>query len=119
MSTGEIPPSVQQQLLRLQQLQQTLSVLVGEHQRLEAELSEVNSALEELVKAELNVTVYKAVGPILVQTDKEKLKTELAEKKELAETRLKVLEKQETRTRSQIDTLQKEIQRDLPSPPPT
>ena len=107
---GELPPSLQQQVLRLQQLQQTLSVILVERQRLESELLEVKNAIQELEKVTDPVTVYKAVGPVLIQSSREKLLQELNEKRELAETRLKILEKQEQRTRSQLDTLQKEIQ---------
>lgn len=107
---GELPPSLQQQILRLQQLQQTLNVILVERQRLETELLEVKNALQELEKVSDPVTVYKAVGPVLIQSSRDKLVQELNEKKELAETRLKILEKQEQRTRSQLDTLQKEIQ---------
>lgn len=109
----ELPPSVQQQLLRLQQLQQTLSVLLAEKQRLEAELVEINSALSELEKSSDDVIVYKLVGSILVQSSKDKLSTELKEKKELTETRIKILEKQEEKMRAQLDSLQKEIQRSI------
>jgi len=107
---GELPPSLQQQILRLQQLQQTLNLILVERQRLETELFEVKNALQELEKVSDTATVYKAVGPVLVQSSRDKLVQELSEKKELTETRLKILEKQEQRTRSQLDTLQKEIQ---------
>jgi prefoldin beta subunit len=107
---GELPPSLQQQILRLQQLQQTLNIILVERQRLESELLEVKNALQELERVTDAAIVYKAVGPVLVQSSREKLLQELNEKKELAETRLKILEKQEQRTRSQLDTLQKEIQ---------
>jgi prefoldin beta subunit len=36
---------------------------------------------------------------------------ELTERKELADTRLKVLERQEARARGQLESLQKEVQR--------
>ncbi|MCL7385206.1 MAG: prefoldin subunit beta [Thaumarchaeota archaeon] len=107
----EIPPSVQQQLLRLQQLQQTLSALLAEKQRLEAELAEINNALEELEKVDENAVIYKAVGPILVRVNKDRLTVELKDKKELTETRLKVLEKQDAKMRTQIESVQKDIQR--------
>ncbi|MCS7135567.1 MAG: prefoldin subunit beta [Nitrososphaerota archaeon] len=107
----EIPPNVQQQLLRLQQLQQTLSALLAEKQRLEAELAEIKSALEELEKIDESAIVYKAVGPILVKVNKDKLTVELKDKKELTETRLKILEKQDAKMRTQIESVQKDIQR--------
>lgn len=116
---GEIPPSVRQQLARYQQLQQTLSVIIVERQRLEAELLEVKDALEELQKSPDDATVYKAVGPILVQSNKQKLIHELTERKELAETRLKLLEKQEQRTREQLENLQRELRSMLSRQSPT
>jgi len=106
---GELPPSVRQQLVRFQQLQQTLSAILVEKQRLEMELVEVKSALEELQKASDDVVVYKAVGPVLVQTSKQKIVEELTERRDLTETRLKLLEKQEQRTREQLESLQREL----------
>jgi len=119
MSARELPPSVQQQILRLQQLQQTLNVLVAEKQRVETELAEINNALEELNKVDDSTTVYKAVGAVLIQTTKSKLVSELNERKELADTRLKVLERQEARTRSQLEELQREVQRALSGTAPS
>ncbi len=113
MSAKELPPNLQQQILRLQQLQQSLAVLLTEKQRLEAELAEVSSALEEIGKMDDSAVLYKAVGPVLVQSTKDRLMSELNERKELADTRLKVLERQEARARSQIESLQKEVQRML------
>lgn len=111
MSDKELSPNVQQQVLRLQQLQQSLAILLSEKQRIEAELAEVNAAIEELGKLGDGAVVYKAVGPVLVQTTKESMVAELNERKELADTRLKVLERQEARARSQLESLQKEVQR--------
>ena len=111
MSTGEgeLPPSIRQQLVRFQQLQQTLNAILIEKQRLEMELIEVKSALEELQKVSDDVVVYKAVGPVLIQTSKQKIVEELTERRDLTETRLKLLEKQEQRTREQLESLQKEL----------
>lgn len=111
MSAGEeeLPPSVRQQLVRFQQLQQTLNAILVEKQRLELELVEVKSALEELQKVSDDAAIYKAVGPVLVQTSKQQIVEELTERKELTETRLKLLEKQEQRTREQLESLQKEL----------
>jgi len=96
MSAGgeELPPSVRQQVARFQQLQQTLNAI-------------------ELQKSPDDVVVYKAVGPVLVQTSKQKLLEELGEKRELTETRLRLLEKQEQRAREQLEDLQKELKQVL------
>ena len=119
MASRELPPSIQQQLIRLQQLQQTLNILVAEKQQLETELAEINNALEELNKVDDTTTIYKAVGSVLIQTTKNRLVSELSEKKELADTRLKVLERQESRTRAQLEELQRELQRTLGGQPPS
>ncbi len=110
MSADQLPPGIQQQVARLQQLQQTLNVVIAERQRLQAELEEINQALEELGKSGDDVSVYKAVGPILIQVPREKIISELSEKRDLSDMRLKVIEKQEARTRSQLEELQKELQ---------
>jgi prefoldin beta subunit len=47
---------------------------------------------------------------------KEKVVSELNERKELADTRLKVLERQEARAKAQIESLQKEVQKMLGGP---
>ncbi|MEM2083328.1 MAG: prefoldin subunit beta [Nitrososphaerota archaeon] len=109
----KIPPHIRQQILRLQQLQQTLEIVVSERQRIEAELVEINNAIEELGKTTEDSIVYKLVGRIMIKSNKENLKNELMEKKEIMETRSKVLEKQEERTRAQLTTLQKDLQKSL------
>jgi prefoldin beta subunit len=98
-ATGEAPTAPQ-----------TLSILISEKQRVQAELEEIKLALEELSKSDEQVVMYKEVGPLLIQTTKEKVMAELTEKRGLNDTRLKVLEKQESRTRTQISELQKQIQ---------
>lgn len=113
MSERSIPPALQQKIARLQQLQQTLNMLLTEKQRIDAELTEISNALRELGKVSEDSAVYRAVGPVLLQADKEALSSELTEKKELDDTRLKILEKQESRTRAQAESLQKEIQKSL------
>jgi prefoldin beta subunit len=109
----EIPPHIRQQILRLQQLQQTLEIVLSERQKIEAELVEINNAIEEIGKTTEDSIIYKLVGRIMIKSNKETLKNELMEKKEIMETRAKVLEKQEERTRAQLTTLQKDLQKAL------
>jgi prefoldin beta subunit len=81
----------------------------------EAELTEIKNALEELEKASPDATVYKQAGFILIKGDKEKLKKELEERKELAETRLNILSRQEERLKQNIQELQSKIKEALSS----
>jgi len=117
MSEGvELPPQVQEELVRLQQLQQTLQAVVAQKQQLEIEMSETDRALSELEKVTAENPVYKSVGSILVKADKEGLLAELKEKKELLNTRVTVLGRQEERTRERIKDIQQKLQEKLRTP---
>jgi len=118
---SKLPPQVQERLLRLQQLQQTLQTVLTQKQQLELELTETEQALSELEKTEENAIIYKSIGSLLVKAQKATVTTELNERKELLNTRITVLGKQEERLRSQAKELQAKLQRDLSpvSPPPS
>jgi len=118
---SKLPPQVQERLLRLQQLQQTLQTVLTQKQQLELELTETEQALSELEKTDENAIIYKSIGSLLVKAEKGKVTTELNERKELLNTRISVLGKQEERLRSQAKELQAKLQRDLSpvSPPPS
>ncbi len=110
---ARLPPAVQERLLRLQQLQETLRTVLAQKQQLDVELLEIDRALSELEKAPDEAVIYKSIGSLLIRTDKAKVTSELNERKELASMRISVLTKQEERLRSQIKELQEKLQRDL------
>jgi prefoldin beta subunit len=117
---SRLPPQVQERLLRLQQLQQTLQTVLTQKQQLELELSETDQALRELEKTDEATPIYKSIGSLLVKAEKPKVTTELTERKELLNTRIGVLGKQEERLRTQAKELQTKLQRDLnPVSPPS
>jgi prefoldin beta subunit len=118
---SRLPPQVQQRLLRLQQLQQTLQSVLTQKQQLELELNEVKQALSELEKLTDAAVIYKSIGSLLVKSEKASVTTELTERKDLLKTRIDVLGKQEERLRSQVKDLQTKLQQDLRplSPPPS
>lgn len=109
MSEQEIPPWLREQLARLQQLQQNLQAIMMQKQQLEAESVEIEKATEELKKSEQDETVYKSVGPLLIKTKKDDTLKELDEKKDLANTRLVVLGKQETRVKENLKEVENKI----------
>jgi prefoldin beta subunit len=117
---SKLPPQVQQRLLRLQQLQQTLQAVLTQKQQLEMELNEAEQALSELKKLTDKAVIYKSIGSLLVKSKRTKVTTELNEKKDLLNMRIGVLGKQEERLRSQVKDLQTKLQQDLrpisPSP---
>ena len=120
MSEGVyLPPAVQERLLRLQQLQQTFQSIAAQKQQVELELTELEQALTEVQKLEKNATIYKTIGSILVKKDKDKIITDLNERKELLTMRVTVLGKQDERLRSQLKDLQTKLQEDLKMVSPT
>jgi prefoldin beta subunit len=110
---SKLPPQVQERLLRLQQLQQTLQSVLVQKQQVEIELTEIEQALSELQKMSDDAVIYKAIGSLLVKSEKAKTVADLNERKELFNMRATVLGKQEERLRSQIKDLQTKLQQDL------
>jgi len=103
MSTGQqIPPWLQEQIMKLQQSQQNLQSIMAQKQQLDLEQLESERALEELRKVGDADPVYKHAGAILIKSTKAALIADLEEKKELANTRVAVLAKQETRVKESI-----------------
>ena len=110
---SKLPPQIQERLLRLQQLQQTLQSVLAQKQQVEIELTEIEQALSELQKMTDDAVIYKAIGSLLVKAEKAKITADLNERKELLNTRATVLGKQEQRLRPQIKDLQTKLQQDL------
>ena len=110
---SKLPPQIQERLLRLQQLQQTLQSVLAQKQQVEIELTEIEQALSELQKMTDDAVIYKAIGSLLVKAEKTKITADLNERKELLNTRATVLGKQEQRLRPQIKDLQTKLQQDL------
>ncbi len=113
---SQLPPQVQEQLLRLQQLQQTLQMVISQKQQLELESSEIEKALSELQRVTDDATVYKSIGSLLIKTQRGEIMKELEERKDLAKTRITVLSKQEERTKERVKELQQRLQERLRSP---
>lgn len=109
----ELPPQIQEQLARLQQLQQTLQAVTSQKQQMEIEVAETERAVSELGKIGDQSVVYKSVGSLLLRSDKQTLLNELKERKELLGTRITVLGRQEDRTKERIKELQEKLQERL------
>jgi prefoldin beta subunit len=102
MSAGQMPPWLQEQLMKMQQSQQNLQAIMQQKQQIEMEKIETDKSLEELKKASDDDMVYKHAGSILIKSTKKELIDELEERKELTKTRSTVLEKQENRLKETL-----------------
>ncbi len=115
MSTGQMPPWLQEQLMKLQQSQQNLQAIMQQKQQIEMERIENEKSLEELRKASDDDMVYKHAGSILIKSTKKDLIEEIEERKELTKTRSIVLEKQETRLKESLKEQEAKINETMKS----
>ena len=122
MSSPQMPPWLQEQIMKLQQSQQNLQSIVTQRQHLEMEKAETEKALEELRKVADDDSVFKQAGTVLIKSNKKTLVDELEEKVELAKTRSTVLEKQENRVKESLKEQEAKITEMMKSgatPPPS
>ena len=97
-----MPPWLQEQIMKMQQSQQSLQSVMQQKQHLEIENAETGKALEELKKVADGDAVFKQAGTVLIKSKKQELIDELEERIELTKTRAVVLEKQETRLKETL-----------------
>ncbi|MEM2856696.1 MAG: prefoldin subunit beta [Candidatus Nitrosocaldaceae archaeon] len=109
MSEQELPPWLKEQIARFNQLQQNLQAILIQKQQIEIEVAETDKALEELRKVGESEGIYKTAGAILIKSKKDDVIKELEEKKELNNTRIAVLSKQEIRIRESLKEAQAKL----------
>lgn len=109
MLAEKVPPELQAQVVRLQQLQNQLGNLIAEKNVVEGELREINRILESLSTLPTDSTLYKIVGNLLVKFDKATVEKELNERKEFLEIRSKAYQRQESELRKQYEAVQKKV----------
>jgi|SRR3989344_2254353 len=103
----EIDEDTNRKIQDLQLLEQNFQNILMQKQTFQIESNETNTALEEVDKAQKDV--FRVLGQIMVKADKNELKKELKEKKELLDLRMKAIEKQELSLREQIERLRGDI----------
>lgn len=101
----------QNKIQELQVLEQNLQNFMLQKQTFQAQLSEIENALNELSKTKKQT--YKIIGPIMVSSSKEELEADLNNKKDILNLRIKNLEKQENLLREKATKLQSEVIKNL------
>ncbi len=107
---GNLPPEAQEKIEELQGLQETAQEVAVQKQETESNLTDAQSALEELENIDEATTMYRNVGDLLVETDYESAQEDLEDKVNTLEIRLETLEKQESRVQEQFESLQGELE---------
>ncbi len=94
-------------IAQLQMLEQNIQNFLVQKQTFQAQLIEVDNALEELEKTKGNS--YKIVGAVMIAAEKEDLKKDLNEKREIVNLRINSIEKQENQLKDKALKLQSEV----------
>lgn len=117
MSSRQMPPWLQEQVMKMQQSQQNLQSVMTQRQHLEMEKTETTKALEELKRASDDDTVFKHVGTVMIRSTRKDLIDDLEERQMMANTRMTVLEKQETRLKDSLREQETNITKMMKSGP--
>lgn len=104
----------QQQAMEFEKGRQQLIAISSQKQQFQLQSSALNEAVSELDKT-LEKKVFKAVGNILIQSDTDKVKKELKEKKESIDLRIKSLQKQEELMVSKLNKIKSQFQNAMQS----
>ena len=103
--------------MKMQQSQQNLQSVMTQRQHLEMEKAETTKALEELKRASDDDTVFKHVGTVMIRSTRKDLIDDLEERQMMANTRMTVLEKQETRLKDSLREQETNITKMMKSGP--
>lgn len=106
----KLPPEAQEVLMKLQVAQQQAQAIALQKETFAVQKNEFEKALEELGKVKENEEVYKAVGPILIKSNKAEMEGDLKEKLEAIEVRSKTIEKQEKKLEEDVKQAQEKLQ---------
>ncbi|MDD5617189.1 MAG: prefoldin subunit beta [Candidatus Methanoperedens sp.] len=115
MST-DLPPQIKNQLAQLQQIQQQAQAIAVQKNQVEINLKETDLALEELEKLETDAVVYRAIGDLLIRTERDKTKESLKEKKDTLDLRMQTLARQEERAQKRFQQLQEQLKQAIGTP---
>lgn len=117
MTEDEMSKQVQDQLIRLQQLQSQFQIIQQQRQQVEIRLKEVEEALEELENVTEKTPIYKSIGSLLIKAEgKKEVIEDLKSTKDSLDIRKNSLHKQEGRTREKLTELQSKVQNSMKNP---
>ena len=104
-----LPPWITEQILRLQQIQQNLQAIMMKKQQIEQEIAKTDTILEEIKKLDGDNKVYKRYDNLLIKSKREDILREFKEKKITLNTRMLVVEKQESRVNDNLKEVENKI----------
>lgn len=111
--SNNISPQQQQEVLRLQQLQKSVEVVIQQRVSMESQLKELEFAVSEVENAEENAVIFTASGGIFIKKPRNEVLTSTKDRKTKLEMRVKTLTMQETRLKEQFEEQRKKLQATL------
>ncbi len=109
MAAPKLPPAVEQQIIQLQQLENTIRAIQIQLDQLNRQKSELNAAIKTLETLPEDEMVYKSVGAILVHDKAKNVLTEFKDKQEMIELQMKSLEKQMQSSQQKMEELRQKL----------
>jgi prefoldin beta subunit len=101
---------MQEKIGQIQLIQQNLENFSSQRQQFQMQQTEIETALAEMENSSQN---YKIIGNIMVLSDKDKLRKDLEEKKEMLMIRIGSIEKQEEKMKNKAEEIQKDVMKNL------
>lgn len=95
---------------QFQVLQQQLQAILIQKENLKLQMAEIDKAIEELGSSK-GTKAYKIVGPVMVEKDLKKLKTELKERKDDFDARSKTIERAEERITKKLKEMEPRLKK--------
>jgi len=96
----ELSNEAKELLIKFQAKNQQLQELTAQKQSLELQKLEIEEALKEMERRD---EIYKEVAGLLIKADKDKVKKELEEEKELIEIKSKQIENAERKLKAELE----------------
>ena len=106
----KISKETQEKITELQLLEQNMQSFLIQRQNFQAQLTEIESALNEIKKSK---DAYRIIGNIMVNAEKKDLEKDLKQKKEMFELRIKSIEKQEEKLKEKASKIQEEVMKQM------
>jgi len=114
--SSDLPPQIKNQLAQLQQIQQQAQAIAVQKNQVEINHKETDLALEELEKLDDDAVVYRAIGDLMIKTERNKTKESLKEKKDTLDLRMQTLARQEERAQKRFQQLQEQLKQAIGTP---
>ncbi|MFH1649274.1 MAG: prefoldin subunit beta [Candidatus Woesearchaeota archaeon] len=101
---------VQDQVNKLQMLEQSISSFSSQRQHMQSQLIEMNSALEHI---EGKDKAFRIIGNLMVEQDASEIRKDISDRKESISVRIASLEKQEQTLKKQAQSIQESIMQSM------